>query len=135
MEMFFPSAFNPDLAPPGGATGIATYGPVPTPPSMSGGDEEALENWRKDAERAVREAFAAISEPAAARISGVRVAPIPNQDVVVRAAARARLAVSAAAVGGYFYCGPDASLAAGCSGAAGRRAADAAIAYFRKSGG
>jgi phytoene dehydrogenase-like protein len=139
MEAVFPSAYDPTLAPEKSCVVSAIAHPVP---------------WREGADESFREAIAASARNTFERIAPGSASRIIATDVrlasdiadeagapsmmlaaapaVVAAWARARRLTQGSGVDGYFFCGPEAQIGPGLSGAPGRRAAEAAVRYFRR---
>lgn len=140
MEVIFPSAYDPTLAPEKGSVVSALVHPVPL-------RQSADNKFRKAIADKARKTFERIAPGVAARIIAVDVRlscdePQGQGETSARmleaapsmlaAWARARQLTQASGIGGYFFCGPEAQIGRGLSGAAGRRAAQAAIRYARR---
>ena len=139
MEAIFPSAFDPTLAPEKACVVSAIVHPVPF---RSAADDA----FREQIAAAARLTFERIAPGAGARIiatdvriasdeanaSGAPARAFASPPGVVAAWARSRKLAGAAGIEGYFFCGPEARIGLGLNGAAGRRAAQAAIRYARQ---
>lgn len=139
LEAAFPSVFDKHAAPAGGQLVSLVAHPVAVV-------EEPTAEFRKSVERAVRETFERIAPGAGRRIVatdvrlaadlarpvGAQVSAYAGAPSILPGWSKARLLTGASGVGGYFFCGPEAQIGAGLSGAAGRRAAEAAIRHHRK---
>lgn len=125
MEAIFPSVFEQGLAPEGGFVASTLLHPLPYRPQP----DEAFSAAIADAARAT---FERLAPGAGERILAVDVAaPEPAAPPVLAAWARARALAGASGVKGYFFCGPEAQIGRGFIGAAGRRAAQAAIRFSK----
>jgi phytoene dehydrogenase-like protein len=139
LEAVFPSMFDRHAAPERGQVVSLLAHPVALL-------EEPPAEFRAAVERAVRETFERIAPGAGRRIVsadvrlpadlakplGAPVCAFAGAASVLPAWSRARALTGASGVAGYFFCGPEAQIGAGLSGAAGRRAAEAAIRHHRK---
>lgn len=138
MEAVFPSAFDPALAPDKACLVSAIVHPAPLA-------ENPDESFRKRIADAARETFERIAPGAGARIvaadvrlaadeaaaRGARPQVYAAATNIVAAWSRARRLAGASGIEGYFFCGPEAQIGKGLSGAAGRRAAQKAVRYAR----
>lgn len=139
LEAVFPSVFDRHAAPVGGELVSIVAHPIAHL-------DEPDRAFRAAVEKAVRETFERIAPGAGKRIVAMdlRLASDLAADAdapasafagaasVLPAWSRARALSGAAGVSGYFFCGPEAQVGAGLSGAAGRRAAEAAIRFHKK---
>ena len=106
--------------------GILTFGPLaPSDPIV---DEKAL---KAAAERALTALF---GESEAWRIAGASFVVAQGRSVLAAEEARLAALQNVDALDGYFFCGPEADLGPGPSGAAGVRAAARAADYLRMRG-
>ena len=127
-EMTFPSAFEAGLAPQGCAAASLHLHPVALRPLSD-------EPWRAEVEAAARVAFGRLAPGSASLITALEVAAVdaaapPTAAAIER---RARL-TGASGLEGYFFCGPEAQIGGPLSLAAGRRASEGAMRYFRHGG-
>ncbi len=139
LEAVFPSVFDRHVAPANGQLVSLVAHPVAL-------HDAPTTEFRSAVERAVRETFERIAPGAGRRIiatdlrlpadlarpAGAPVSAFAGAASILPAWSRSRTLAGASGVGGYFFCGPEAQVGAGLSGAAGRRAAEAAIRYHRK---
>lgn len=144
LEAIFPSAFEAGVAPAGGHVVSAIVHPVAAHPLAvkAAPDEE----FRKSVAAAAAATFERIAPGSGKRVVATDVrlasddakatgspaaayAAAPN---VVAGWARARALETASGVAGFFFCGPEAQIGRGLSGAAGRRAAAAAVRFFKR---
>jgi phytoene dehydrogenase-like protein len=138
MEAIFPTAFDKDLAPAKAHVVSTIVHPVPFHQSP----DPAL---RSQISRAAKRTFEMIAPSAVGRLietdvrlpadeairSGAPVDAFAATPAILEAWARARTLESASGIGGYFFCGPEAQIGPVAGGAAGRRAAQAAIRYAK----
>jgi phytoene dehydrogenase-like protein len=128
-EMTFPSAFEAGLAPEGCATASLLLHPVALRPLSD-------ERWRADVEAAARVAFGRIAPGSASLVTALEVAGVEAAAPPTAAAIERRRRLTAASgIEGYFFCGPEAQIGGPLSLAAGRRASEGALRYFRQAGG
>lgn len=139
LEAIFPSAFEAGLAPQAGQVVSAIAHPVAAVAAPDAAFREAV----GVAARAAFERLApgagkrivatdvrlAADEARAMRSPAAAYAAAPN---VVEGWARARALEGASGISGLFFCGPEAQIGRGAAGAAGRRAALAAVRYFKR---
>lgn len=125
-EAMIPSAIDKTLAPEGAATVSMLLHPV-----GRGVLDDAA--GRKALEAAVAAALDRLMPGAAASVSAIDFEPpVTASAPIAIAAERRRIFTEASGVDGLFFCGPEASLGARLSLAAGRRAADRALDYARQ---
>lgn len=139
MEALIPSAFDKALAPEKGHVVSAIAHPVPF-------SEEPDARLTKRIKEAARKTFERMAPGATGRIVAVDVR-LPADEAAASGApaegfaatssmiemwARARKLAGASRIEGYYFCGPEAEIGPAASGAAGRRAAEAAMRYSRK---
>jgi phytoene dehydrogenase-like protein len=138
MEAIFPTAFDKDLAPSRGHVVSAIAHPVP----FREAPDPAL---RAQIARAAKRTFEMIAPSAVGRLievdvrlaadealrSGAPADAFAATPAILESWARARTLWSSSGIAGYYFCGPEAQIGQAASGAAGRRAAQAAIRYAK----
>lgn len=138
MEAIFPTAFDKGIAPAKGHVVSAIVHPVPY-------HEAPDPVLRSRIASAARKTFEFIAPSAGGRVveidvrlpadeaarSGAPADAYAASPAVLEAWARARALAAASGIAGYFFCGPEAQIGPAASGAAGRRAAQAAIRFAK----
>ncbi len=137
MEAIFPSVFDPGVAPKRCHVVSAILHPVAY-------RDKPDDEFRDRIEAAARATFERMAPGSEERIVAVDIrlaGDARDGDAVRNLAApanaldqwaRARTLSLSSGIGGYFFCGPEAQIGTGFNGAAGRRAALAAIRYVKK---
>ena len=124
-EALAPSSLDPALAPQGAATIAINLHPVGL---FAPGDDAQ----RKAVEGAAAATLERLIPGAAAKIAAIDLEPpVPAAAPVAVAVERARIFAEAPGVDGFFFCLPEAQPGARLSLAAGRRAAERALAYAK----
>lgn len=127
-EMIFPSALEPSLAPQGCSTASLLLHPVADRPI-------AEPAFRAAVEAAAAAVFAQFAPGSTSQISAIDVdAPRPAAPPTLAAIDRRRRLTQRSGLEGYFFCGPEASLDGRTSLAAGRRAGERALKFYRNGG-
>jgi phytoene dehydrogenase-like protein len=139
LEAVFPSAFEAGLAPPAGSIVSAIAHPIAARAEPDAAFREAVAaaaraTFERLAPGAAKRIVATdvrlpADEATAGSVSGAACAAAPG---VVEGWARARALEGASGIAGLHFCGPEAQIGRGASGAAGRRAAAAAIRHFKR---
>lgn len=127
-ELVFASAFDRSLAPEGCSSATMLLHPsADRPPSD--------ESWRAEIARVATAVFARIAPGSASLIKAIEVDGFePAAPPTGAAVERRRLLSEGSGLEGYFFCGEEALIGGGVSLIAGRRAAERALAYYRKAG-
>lgn len=133
LEIVNATAFDPALTAKDGAVLSIDAGPFPYCASPTDADRDAA----ADAVRRTLEAFAPEIAPVVVATDVRFCAESTGASGVTAGAAilgawtRARALAGASGIRGYFFCGPEAQVRRGADGGAGRRAAEAAMRYYR----
>ncbi len=127
-ELIFPSALEAGLAPEGCATASLLLHPVALRPP---GDER----WRESVDAASRVAFGRIAPGSASLIEAIDIGePEAAAPPTLAAIERREILTGASGLEGYYFCGPEALIGGPLSLAAGRRAGERALAFFKQGG-
>ncbi len=141
MEIVFPNVFEEGWAPPTGSLGAGWLHPVPY-------RENPDEDFREKVRRAALSTIEKIAPGAGARLEAIDVALASDiaekfamapqgygsSRAVLAEAQRAQVLRGASQISGLFFCGPEAQVGQGVSGAAGRSAAKAALRLHKRKG-
>jgi phytoene dehydrogenase-like protein len=138
MEALFPSAYDRSLAPAGCHVVSAWLHPVPFRAEEDAELKEKVVDAARDAFKRIAPSLADlvlavdVRLPAdEAKASGMAAELFAASPSVLQGWSRARRLTEASGVAGYFFCGPEAQIGPGISGAAGRRAAREAIRFSK----
>jgi phytoene dehydrogenase-like protein len=138
MEALFPTMFDRGLAPAKGHVVSAIVHPVPfrsaPDPALSAriaaAARETFERLAPGARGRIIEVDVCLPADEAAA-SGAPAEVYAASPAVLEEWSRARTLSRSSGIAGYFFCGPEAQIGPGASGAAGRRAAQAAVRYAK----